>query len=176
MRIAVGDIPEGVSTLELECFAAEIGLETEDVYFTSPVAARLELFKQDDKIFLRAKLSVATESECARCLAPVHRVLEGALENQYRPLPKEARNILDDIGIEYYSGDYIDLSDGIRESLFLELPIKITCSEDCKGLCPYCGQNLNEAECNCCSQSEEARVSRFADLIRTLEIDKKLEV
>ena len=103
-------------------------------------------------------------------------ILEGAFENQYQPLPKTTRNLLDDIGIGYYSEDHLDLSDDSRESLLLELPAKILCSENCRGLCPRCGANLNEGKCDCCLEAEETRTSKFAELIKMLEIDKKLEV
>ena len=177
LRIALEDIREGVSDLELTCGPEEIGLEdyrgrdghVPDVCFTGCVTARLKLFKQSDKVFVRAELSVDIQVECARCLSPVQRTLEGASENQYRPLPKMVQYPLDAIGIRYYSGEYIDLSDDFRESLLLELPTRILCSEDCKGLCPYCGKNLNEGECNCCPELEEVQVSGFADLIKMLE-------
>jgi len=173
LRIAVEDIREGVSTLEFACGSEEIGLETEDVRFIGPVTARLKFFKQADKVFVKAELSVAIEMECARCLSPVQRVLEGSLENQYWPLPKTSQQLLDDIGIGYYSGEYMDMSDDFREALLLELPAKVLCSEDCVGLCPHCGQNLNEAKCNCRLEPEEAPTSRFADLIKALEINSK---
>ncbi len=176
MKITIDDIQEDVSVLELECGAAEIGLEAEGIRFTGPVTAKLKLFKQDDGVFIRAELSVSIESECAKCLVPVHRILEGTLESQYQPLPEKERDILDDAGIGYYSGEHIELSEDIVESLLLELPARIVCSEDCKGLCPKCGQNLNEAECDCRLQPEEVQTSKFANLIKTLEIDKKLEV
>ena len=172
MRIAFDDIPQGVSTLESKCGAEEIGLEAEGVSFIDPIIARLKLFRQGDEVFVEADLSVAMELECARCLCPIHRVLEGALENQYQPLPKEARDILDDIGIGYYVGEYIDLSDDVRESLLLEVPARVLCSENCEGLCSHCGQNLNEEKCNCCSKPEEVRTSKFAELIKMLEIDR----
>jgi len=176
LKIAVDDTQDGVSVLELECGAAEIGLEAEGIRFTGPVNAKLRLFKQGDSVYIKAELSVPVESECAKCLVPVHRILEGTLENQYQPLPKEERDILDDVGIGYYSGEDIELSEDLVESFLLELPARIVCSEDCKGLCPKCGQNLNEAECDCRLQPEEVQTSKFADLIKTLEIDKKLEV
>lgn len=172
MRIAVEDIQEGVSDLEFACGSEEIGLEAEGVRFISPVTARLKLFKQTDKVFVKAEFSVAIEMECARCLSPVQRVLEGSLENQYQPLPKTSRNLLDDIGIGYYSGEYIDLSDDFREGFLLELPAKVLCSEDCAGLCPHCGRNLNEGKCNCRLEPEEVPTSKFAELIRTLEINR----
>jgi uncharacterized protein len=147
LRIEVKNMREGVSTLELTCGPEEIGLESEGVRFIGLITARLKLTRTGDKIFVKAELSVAMELECARCLSPVQRTLQGTLENQYRPLPKMAEHglsgsalPLDDIGIGYYSGEYIDLSDDFRESLLLELPERVLCSEDCGGLCPYCGQ------------------------------------
>jgi uncharacterized protein len=43
----------------------------------------------------------------------------------------------------------IDLNDFVMEFLELEVPIRYLCNEDCKGLCPKCGKNLNEGECDC---------------------------
>jgi uncharacterized protein len=180
LRIAVEDIREGVSTLESTCGSEEIGLEAEDIRFTGPVVARLKLTRTGDKVFVKGNLSIAIELECARCLNPVHRVLEGTLETQYQPLPNPvferseamAQRLPDDIGIGYYSGKYIDLSDGFRESLLLELPARVLCSEDCRGLCSHCGQNLNEGKCNCCSEPDEVRTPKFADLIK-MQISSK---
>ena len=176
MRIAIEDIPAGVSNLELTCGVEELGLETEGVRFASVVAVKLNLFNHDDKVFVKVKSSVAVESECARCLSPVHRILEAYSENQYRPLPKTARYQFDDIGIKYYSEEYIDLSEDLRENLLLEVPARILCSENCKGICPHCGQNLNEGKCDCCLEPEQTQDSRFADLVKMLEINGKLEV
>jgi uncharacterized protein len=43
----------------------------------------------------------------------------------------------------------IDFTADIRDAIILAIPIKILCREDCKGLCPQCGQNLNSETCNC---------------------------
>ena len=176
MRIAVEDIPDGISDLELTCAVEEIDLESEEVDFVGPVTAKLNLFKQGDTTYVKAKLSVAMESECAKCLSSVREILEVPSENQYRPLPKMPQYLLDDIGIRYYEEEYIDLSEDIKESLLLEVPARILCSEDCKGLCPHCGQNLNKEKCDCCLEPEEPRDSRFADLVKMLEIKDKSEV
>jgi uncharacterized protein len=176
LRIAFEDIPEGISNRELKCGTEQLGLEAEEVRFAGPVNAMLNLFRQGDKVFVKAKLSVDIESECARCLNTVHRTLESSSENQYRPLPKMPRYLLDDIGIRYYTEEYIDLSEDLRESLLLELPVKVVCSEDCRGLCPHCGQNLNEGKCDCSPEPEETKASKFADLVKILEVNGKLEV
>jgi uncharacterized protein len=169
LRIALEEIPEGVSTLELKCKPVEIGLEADDVYFNDPVIAKLKLFRQIDIVFINAEISVAIELECARCLKPVPMILEGNLENQYSPMPKFPAELIDDIGIGYYSGEYIELSEDFRESLLLELPFRVLCSEDCRGLCPNCGQDLNEENCNCKLESVEVANSKFALLAKILE-------
>lgn len=176
MRIAVEDILEGISNLELTCEVEEIDLESEEVDFVGPVTAKLNLFKHDGTTYVKAKLSVVMESECAKCLSPVRETLEVSSENQYRSLPDTSQHVLDDIGIRYYEEEYIDLSEDISESLLLEVPARILCSEDCKGLCPHCGQNLNKEKCDCRVEPEEPRDSRFADLVKTLKIKGKLEV
>jgi uncharacterized protein len=176
LRIAIEDIPDGVSDLELTCKVEEIDLEAEAVNFIDPVTVKLNLFKHDDKVYVKAESSVAMESECAKCLAPVHEILETSSENQYRPLPEMSRYSLDDIGIRYYTEEYIDLTEDLRENLLLEVPVRILCSEDCKGLCSSCGQDLNKGKCDCCLEPEEPRDSRFADLVKMLEINGKLEV
>lgn len=170
------DIREGVSTLESVCRPEEIGLESEGIGFIGNVIAKLRLFRQLDKVFVKAELTTLIELECARCLNPVEIILKGAFENQYRPLPKTVKDTLDDIGIGYYSGEYIDVSSDLRESLLLELPIKVLCSESCEGLCPCCGENLNKGKCDCHLESEEIRSSKFTELAKMLELDRKLEV
>ena len=59
------------------------------------------------------------------------------------------------------SGEYIqvddyklDLDELIRTDILLELPTKFLCKEDCKGLCPTCGKNLNEGACDCQTASD----------------------
>ncbi len=176
MRIAIEDIPAGVNKLELTCEVEELDLKSEGVRFTGVVSVKLNLFKHEDNVFVKSESSVAIESECARCLNTVHQVLEASSENQYQPLPKIARYQLDDIGIKYYTEEYIDMSEDLKENLLLEVPARILCSENCEGLCPHCGQNLNEGKCDCRLEPEQIQDSKFADLAKMLEINGKLEV
>jgi uncharacterized protein len=72
----------------------------------------------------------------------------------YRPLGADAGrdelSVTDaEAEIGYYQGDGILLEDVLREQVLLALPLKVTCREDCKGLCLHCGKNLNEEQCSC---------------------------
>jgi uncharacterized protein len=61
----------------------------------------------------------------------------------------------------------VDLTDPLRESLILSLPIKRLCSENCQGLCPYCGVNRNVEICNCMSQTTDHRWDQLKDLFKS---------
>ena len=70
------------------------------------------------------------------------------------------------------SGEYIqvddyklDLDELIRTDILLELPTKFLCKEDCKGLCPTCGKNLNEGACNCQTHQIDPRLEVLKQLI-----------
>lgn len=175
LKIIVDEIPEGVSYQSLRCEPSEIDLDSdEDFYFVGPVFVELRLYRQVNTIFIKFNMTVEVESKCFRCLNKVHLTLNAKSEVQYKPLPKMEYDRIYDIGIGYYHDDYIDLTDEIREGLLLELPMTVLCSEDCKGLCQHCGKNKNTGECNCIE--EDIHVSKFAELIRILDIKRKLEV
>jgi len=175
LRLMLDTINEGVSSLDLECSPEALELEFEGACFTSNVSIDLKFYRLKSNIHVKASMSVDVEMECSRCLARVPMKIEATSEVQYSPLPKFERDQIDAIGIGYYSEEYIDLSDELMESILLELPMSVLCSEDCKGFCLHCGKNWNLEECDC-SETDELSNSKLAVLAKLLEIKGKLEV
>ena len=125
-------------------------------------------------IRLRGRLSTRLELQCARCLEPVQQDVAREFELLYRPLGADAgRDELSvtaaEAEIGYYQGDGILLEDLLREQVLLALPLKVTCREACKGLCPHCGKNLNEEQCSCNVPMEDARWAALKDVRDRLE-------
>jgi uncharacterized protein len=125
-------------------------------------------------IRLRGKLSVELELQCARCLEPVERKIARDFELLYRPLGADAGrdelSVTDaEAEIGYYQGEGILLEDVLREQVLLALPLKVTCREDCKGLCPHCGKNLNQEQCFCAEPLEDPRWAALKDIRGRLE-------
>jgi uncharacterized protein len=94
------------------------------------------------------------EIPCARCLETVVRDLAEKFDLLYRPLGVDAgpheRSVGEaDTEIGYYSGEGMHLEDVLREQLLLAVPVKTVCREECQGLCPHCGKNLNHESCQC---------------------------
>ena len=96
-------------------------------------------------------VSAVIDSECARCLKPVSLEISGELGYLYYPRKAGEPDELDDyMTVEAdLSGRVIDVMPQIQESIYTLIPTKILCREDCKGLCPECGANLNEGSCSC---------------------------
>ena len=112
-----------------------------------------------DDIRVRAKYDGQFEVLCARCLDPVPVPLAGDFDLLFRPENADAeageRAITEDeTEIGYYGKTGLLLEDVVREQVLLSLPGRTLCREDCKGLCPHCGQNLNIASCNCAKTAE----------------------
>jgi uncharacterized protein len=71
--------------------------------------------------------------------------------------------------VSYYQGEGLLLEDALREQVLLALPIKAICRDDCKGLCPHCGRNLNTEQCSCAEPLEDPRWAALKDIRGKLE-------
>ena len=125
-------------------------------------------------IRLRGQLSTRLELQCARCLEPVSQDVKREFELLYRPLGADAGrdelSVTDaEAEIGYYQGNGLLLEDVLREQVLLALPLKVTCREACKGLCPQCGKNLNQEQCSCSREIEDPRWAALKDVRSRLE-------
>jgi uncharacterized protein len=105
-------------------------------------------------IRLRGKLTTGLEAPCARCVEPVQYDVITDFDLLYRPInadkhPDEAAISEAETEIGFYQGDGIQLEDVLKEQVLLTLPARMLCREDCIGLCPQCGKNLNLGACGC---------------------------
>ncbi|ACO32853.1 MULTISPECIES: DUF177 domain-containing protein [Acidobacterium] len=120
-------------------------------------------------IRVRAEYSGRFAILCARCLEPVEYPVSGHFDLIFRPIGVEDGPTEHSIGdseteIGYYQNDGLLLEDVLREQVILSLPAKTLCREDCKGLCPRCGQNLNSGSCSCDTVPSDPRWTALSDL------------
>jgi uncharacterized protein len=126
-------------------------------------------------IRLRAAYHGDFEILCARCVEPVALALSGDFDLIFRPEeadanPGEHAITPDETEIGYYEESGLSLEDVVREQVLLSLPGRTLCKEDCKGLCPRCGQNLNLATCSCGDAPADPRWNALAGLADKLEV------
>jgi len=125
-------------------------------------------------IRLKGRLDTSLEVACARCLEPVVHQVERDFDLLYRPLGADAGHeelsVTDaEAEISYYQGEGLLLEDVLREQVLLAVPLKTICREDCKGLCPHCGKNLNEVQCSCATEKNDQRWEALKDIREKLE-------
>jgi uncharacterized protein len=119
--------------------------------------------KAGDTIYIRGELAAQISEVCGRCLEPATIPING--DFAYTLVPERAE-IAEDLELSaqeletsYYRGEFIDLAPIICEQIVLQAPMKILCADDCKGLCPHCGIDLNKSSCNCRSDFVDDRLA-----------------
>ena len=104
----------------------------------------------EEIVIVEATAEAAILAPCARCLTMTRVPVRAALSEAYarrREGDPKAPEILEEQYL--YQGHTLDLTDAVRVALLQELPSRILCGEDCKGLCDVCGCNLNTTTCSC---------------------------
>ncbi|HEX30879.1 TPA: DUF177 domain-containing protein [Candidatus Poribacteria bacterium] len=172
LRFKLKDIEEnGFKEMDFECRYEELELFFDDTKFLNPIKVHVQAFRQGEDVFARFDVDFTVIQECRRCLEPFEEKLHTHFELQYRPL-KEGE-VVDEFqdeaeGISRYREEVINIADDVRKYIVLEIPLWPLCDENCKGLCPYCGQNRNYHDCDC-EEKERLKSSKFAvlaDLIK----------
>jgi uncharacterized protein len=130
----------------------------------APTVLTFDVFKDNDQFRLVGAVRTALELPCSRCLEPFAMPVDQPFDLRYQP---HARNTgegereieEDDLATAFYDDDRIDLGQLMREQFYLALPMKPLCRDDCRGLCPVCGTNLNDRTCVCSTRWEDPRLA-----------------
>ncbi len=124
----------------------------------SPLSAWMKIYPAGKKIVLEGFLSARLLLTCDRCLEPYTWDLSTDFRIYLSMFQfKEELDVElseDDLNFDFIDGKFLDSDQIIKEQLILNLPMKILCTKDCKGLCPICGCNLNMTSCSCSSRYE----------------------
>jgi uncharacterized protein len=127
------------------------------VDLTRPLDVRLEAQQVGREVVVRGRLAGEVALECRRCL----RALRVGIEEEVAVLYQAGVAGVEAEAAEVYPlpgrGHELDLSDMVREQVLLAAPAYGICSETCRGLCPTCGQNLNEGSCGCAPEVADDR-------------------
>ncbi len=159
----------------IEVEPSELGLEADEVGLT-PVVVRGTLAWMSPDYLLQARLSYRQTVPCDRCLEPVAVEVELPLEWLVETRPAAATGVAereleaDDLGVLELAGDELDSRVLVVEQVQLNLPTHPLCREDCAGLCPHCGRNLNRGACDCRTPADPRWVA-LAGLASTATAD-----
>ncbi len=138
--------------------------------FKGPVRGTIELLNTGEGISARGRARATVVLDCSRCLRP-HNVPLDITVDEICSLDQiedwQAGPASDDeqCPVPICDGEVVDLSELVRQLLILSVPPRSLCQPDCRGLCPQCGQNLNEAQCECHQREVDPRLVSLKRLL-----------
>lgn len=175
MKISVAQIQDKPFSLHAEepvdAFPVLSRMQSDgECAFTGPVVSDITAAREFDHVRVTGRVSTAVSLVCSRCLATFETPLDSSFTIYFRKgvsmdVGEEQETELEeqDLISATYSGDEIDLSHEIEEQVAMEVPLKPLCSEECKGLCPVCGTDLNQAGCSCPRGETSLKFSALKD-------------
>lgn len=146
--------------LDMSCY--ENGIESFEITSKSPVSFTAEN-AGEGKAMLKGYVEVSFRGACDRCLAEVPVALELNFERTILA-PEVQGEEAEDVG--FMDGFSVDVDALVHDEILINWPAKILCGEGCKGICPVCGQNLNERECGCDTFVPDPRMAVIQDIFK----------
>lgn len=180
LKIKVADIPAEGQKLVWELTPQEVNarlksLASEALILVSPVRVNIKLERTGRRVLAQGPISTQFRLTCSRCLDEFDQPIADSLFMVFSPriqVEEMAEENAGSMNEEYYNGEEIDIWLIIKENLFLSIPIKPVCRDNCRGLCPKCGQNLNSGECGCSRPTGHpgmAKMKQIRDKLKAMD-------
>lgn len=149
--------------------ADELELDDERAHLKGETQISGRARREGERVRVRGNLRTIIEAPCDRCLretvAPVETEFDVTYVSALAPAPEDEVGIpSDEMDVSTFDGEAIDVDDLAREQILLALPARLLCREDCKGLCPTCGADMNTEACSCREKEVDPRWAALAAL------------
>lgn len=172
MRFNVAELLKSPIGAAKSCEVYEADVVLTDDGSQGPVEGTVSLLRTNAGILARATLRLRQPDVCSRCLVPLEVPLELHMEEEYQPtvdvLTGAARPRPEDPGTFLIDEHHIlDLTEAVHQYRVLAAPMQPLCRPGCAGLCPVCGQNLNDTSCACPRDKYDPRWSALAKLTQS---------
>lgn len=162
MKIQISGLSEGIHQYTFEVRAREIELGEQ---FRETLTVHATLDKTPTQILLSATIHTHGTFECDRCIAPFSVTLSPSYTMVYVYEGNDSGHLDPSEFQMIPSGtNMINIAEDVRQTLLLAVPLKLLCSEQCKGLCARCGKNLNDGACSCREEIVDTRWERLRQL------------
>jgi uncharacterized protein len=166
MLIRVPDIPdEGLSLVD----GAALGPVYPDAgWHLDRISLLVE--RRGQAVEVTGDFEATAQLACGRCLEPVTVQVAPSVDLELRPQPTGRHGEIelgrDDLEVDFYQGEVLDVAGLLRSETALALPMKSLCRPECRGLCPVCGGNKNVTECRCEPRGTDPRLAPLEALRR----------
>lgn len=145
--------------IDIELDIKSFTYNSENYAVLEPLTLSGNLFMDNNIISLNAELKGTIQLVCSRCLQKFPYPIDLKIDERFTD---DLENRDDEV---IFINNYeVDINEIVENNIILSLPIKKLCREDCKGLCPICGTNLNISTCNCHEENIDPRFAKLKDL------------
>ena len=144
-----------------------------EVVFSSPVRIQAVVCSSSDHTWnLKGQVEARLNLKCGRCLKEfvfplktVFSLIFIRVEDEVGEDMQEEREMAaEEAGMIPFAGEELDLCEAVQEQVIMALPVRPLCREDCRGLCPVCGADLNEESCTCAEKTVDPRWKALSEL------------
>lgn len=153
MQVSVGELlKEPGSSLQRSFRPTPEELAFEEIELADkPVYVEIDIQNAGGMLIGTLTVECELRIECARCLEPGTWPVSGTRRIQYmvNPTPDALEAESNEWFVTAYDGETIVIDEDVRQSVMLALPMRFLCGDECRGLCPKCGSNLNAGPCPC---------------------------
>lgn len=169
LNLSLAAIAQGGERAVWEIPPEESLWEDADLGLVRPVHVEIDARPIGDAgVLVWGRIRATVQLECRRCLTAVEHTVDEPIDLVFEALGEDEA---DEMAGEVYPlpprGDELDLSEAVREQLLLHVPAFVVCDEACRGLCPHCGTDLNQASCACVSAPQPSTW----DALKNLKFD-----
>jgi uncharacterized protein len=155
MKIQIGSLSEGLHEYQFTTPVEEAGLGEP---FDGQVNVSVSLEKTGNQIVLRGLVKAGGEFTCDRCAGSFPLAVDAAYRMYYVTEGGQFEGIDPaELQVVTPGAGSIDITEDVRQTAMLAIPLKLLCSETCRGLCPKCGTNLNVQSCSCTREEGDTR-------------------
>lgn len=155
LKVELKDLLEGEVVLDFveDAIQSEIFSKEDDIHFLEKISGHIKFKKAGAMILTDGNLKTSVKLTCGLCLNEFDYDIDVLFRVVYSPKPKkigvEVELTKEDLDIAYFSDEFINPSEEIRDAIILDIPFNPRCKANCLGLCPRCGTNLNIEKCSC---------------------------
>ena len=151
----------------------EPAIADETVTCLEPIKGTIDFANTGSAIIAKGEFSTAVELECGRCLKHFAIPIESEIDEQLEIAPvfgeaeeevQEPDPVIEGELERIFEDNFLDLRELLRQTLVIDMPIRPLCDDACKGLCPNCGQNLNDTQCECNRSEVSGALGKLAEM------------
>lgn len=131
--------------------------------FDQPVKFSGKLVNNSGILELEGRMTTGYTAQCFRCLTEIAGKIDIKVDEDFVN-SSSAKKGEDEVYT--YEGNVLEIDKALKDNIVLNTPMKMVCSENCRGLCPKCGANLNEKECGCKEDTLNPHMAVLKDYLK----------